>query len=109
MKIRSWDNVKVITWKDKWTTGKVIKAFPSTNKVLVEKVHVVKRHYKKQWTQAGQIIEKELPIDVSNVMLVCPHTDKPTRVWFVMVGEKKFRYSKKAVSEGKKPTDAIIK
>ena len=109
MKIRSWDNVKVITWKDKWVIGKVLKAFPTTNKIIVEKVHVVKKSIKKQGANPGQIIEKELPIDVSNVMLICSITEKATRVWFTMVGGKKFRYSKKAVSEGKKPADAIIK
>jgi len=53
MKIRSWDNVKVITWKDKWVVGKVLKAFPVTNKIIVEKVHVVKKSIKKQGTNPG--------------------------------------------------------
>ncbi len=81
---------------------------------MVEGVNVVTRHIKKQGTQAGQIVKMEKAIDVSNVMLECPITQKPTRIGYVMVTEKwntkKFRYSKKAVKENKKaPQDCIIK
>lgn len=114
MKIRTGDTVTVIAGKNKGTTAKVLKALPASNKVVVEWVNVVTRHIKKQGTTAGQIIKMEKAIDASNVMLVCPITEKPTRVWFVMLEEKgkqkKFRYSKKAVKENKKdPKDCIIK
>lgn len=114
MKIRSWDKVKVITWKDKGTEAKVLKVFKQSGKILVEWVNVVTRHIKKMGTNPGQIIKMEKAIDASNVMLVCPHTNLPTRVWFVLVEEKgntkKFRYSKKAVKEqNKQPKDVIIK
>jgi len=51
-------------------------------------VNIVTRHVKKQGTTAGQIVKFEKAIDASNVMLVCPFTDKPTRVGFVMIEEK---------------------
>ena len=114
MKIRTWDKVTVISGKDKGTSGKVLKVFPVTGKVIIEGVNVVTRHIKKQGTTAGQIIKMEKAIDASNAMLVCPITEKPTRVGFVMISEKgktqKFRYSKRAVKENKKdPKDCIIK
>jgi large subunit ribosomal protein L24 len=105
MKIRSWDKVQVMSWKekDKWHIDEVLKVFPDTNKVLVKWVNIVKRHLKRQWTNPGQIIEIEKPISVSSVMLVCPFTDKPTRIGFVKIEEKwkqkKFRFSKKALKE----------
>jgi large subunit ribosomal protein L24 len=103
MKIRKDDNVLVISGKDKWKTWKVLKVFTKTNRVIVENTNMVTRHFKKVWTQAGQRIEKESPMDVSNVMIVCPFTKKPTRVWFVFLEEKwnlkKFRFSKVALKE----------
>lgn len=114
MKIRTGDTVKVIAGKNKWVTAKVLKALPVSGRVVVEGVNVVTRHIKKQGTTAGQIVKMEKAIDVSNTMLMCPFTEKPTRVWFVMLDEKgkqkKFRFSKKAVKENKKdPKDCIIK
>lgn len=101
MKIRKDDKVLVISWKDKKTEGKVLKVLTKTNKIIVEGVNIVTRNYKKMGTQAGQSVKKEAPIAVSNVMLVCPFTKKPTRVWFVFVEEKsttkKFRFSKMAL------------
>ena len=116
MKIRTWDTVQVITWPRKYrgTQGTVLKVFKDTWRVLVEGVNIATRHIKKQGTTPGQIVKMEKSIDASNVMLVCPFTQKPTRLWYVMVNEKwnnkKFRYSKQAVKqEQKKPQDCIIK
>ena len=114
MKIKSGDTVMVIPGKQKGTTAKVLKSFPVSGKVVVEWVNVVTRHVKKYGTQPGQIVKMEKAIDVSNVMIVCPFTNKPTRVGYVMVEEKgavkKFRYSKKAVKlNNKDPKDCIIK
>ena len=114
MKIRSWDNVLVITWKDKWKKWKVLKVFKDKNKVIVEGVNIVTRHVKKQGTNPGQIVKFEKAIDASNVKFVCPYTEKPTRLWFVFITDKKkqkkFRYSKVAVKElGKEPKEVIIK
>jgi large subunit ribosomal protein L24 len=80
MKIRKDDNVLVISGKDKGKQGKVLKVLTKTNRVLIEGINMVTRNYKKMGTTPGQSIKKENPIDVSNVMLVCPITSKPTRV-----------------------------
>lgn len=113
MKIRTWDNVSVLSGKDKGKTGKVLKVINDKNRVVVEGINIVTRHVKKQGTNPGQIVKMEKSIDASNVALECPVTKKPTRIGYVTIEEKgntkKFRYSKKAVQEGKKPTDAIIK
>lgn len=101
MKIRKGDNVLVISWKDKWQTSTVLKVLTKTSKIVVDKVNLVTRHYKKSWATPWQKVQKENPIDISNVMLVCPFTKKPTRVWFVFIEDKgvskKFRFSKTAL------------
>ena len=115
MKIRTWDKVKVMRWKDKWKEWKILKVDLKKNRVLVEWINIAKKHMKKSGWTPWQIVEVELTIDWSNVMLVCPHTNLPTRIWFVETKEKKwskkFRYSKKAVTSWSKKTkeDAIIK
>ncbi|MDD5769601.1 MAG: 50S ribosomal protein L24 [Candidatus Gracilibacteria bacterium] len=114
MKIRKDDNVLVISGKDKGKTGKVLKVLARTNKVLIEGINVVTRNYKKNGTTPGQSVKKENPLDVSNVMLVCPFTSKPTRVGFVFIedksGSKKFRFSKAGLkAKGGEAKDYIIK
>ncbi len=105
MKIRTWDKVKVMSWKtaDKGKISEVVKAFPTKNKIIVKDVNIATKHIKKQGTNPWQIIKMEKPIDVSNVMLICPFTEKPTRVGFVKIEEKwktkKFRFSKIALKE----------
>jgi len=80
IKIIRNDTVKVIGGNNKGKIGKVLKVFPKTNRIIVEKVQLVKRHQKKRSQQdQGGIIEKEAPIHVSNVLLVCPKCSKPTR------------------------------
>ena len=114
MKIRTWDKVEVISWKDKKTRSEVLKVLKNKNQVIVKDVAVVSRHMKKMWTTPWQIIKMEKAIGVSNVMLICPFTDKKTKVWYVTIEEKgkkkKFRFSKMAVKAGwKKAIEAIIK
>lgn len=116
MKIRTWDKVQVMSGKeaDKGQVTEVLRVFITENKVLVKDTNVVTRHMKKQGTQPGQIVKFEKPISASAVMLVCPFTEKPTRVGFVTVEEKgvskKFRFSKKALAEkGGSAKDYIIK
>ena len=81
MRIRKNDMVRVISGNDKGMEGKILKVFPDSNRVIVEKVNLIKRHTKasKDVPQGG-IIEKEGPINASNVMLVCPNTGKATRI-----------------------------
>lgn len=105
MKIRTWDKVIVMSGKeqDRGQIAEVLKVFTDNNRVLVKWVNIVTKHIKKQWTNPGQIVKMEKSINASNVMLICPFTNKPTRVGFVNVEEKgkikKFRFSKKAVKE----------
>jgi large subunit ribosomal protein L24 len=74
------DTVKVISGNYKGKTGKVIKVIPDKNRVIVEKIRLVKRHTKpRSAQQPGGIIEKEASIHISSVMLVCPKCGKPTR------------------------------
>ena len=81
MHVKSKDTVIVISGKDKGKKGKISAAFPKLNRVTVEGVNVVTKHQKaRNAAQAGGIIHKEMPIDASNVMLVCPKCGKATRV-----------------------------
>jgi len=96
MKIVKNDTVKVIGGNNKGKTGKVLKVFPKANRIIVEKVALVKRHRKRR-SQAdpGGVIEKEATIHVSNVLLVCPKCAKPTRVGFGRLSDgKKVRVCK---------------
>ena len=81
MKIRKNDNVTVISGNYNGKTGKVLKVFPTENRVIVEGVNLRKRHTKPtQKNPQGGITEKEAPINVSNVMILDPKSSKPTRV-----------------------------
>jgi large subunit ribosomal protein L24 len=81
MRIKKGDLVRVIGGNDKGKDGKVLKVYPRTNRVIVEKINLIKRHTRATQTNPqGGIVEKEAPIHVSNVMLVCPNTKKPTRI-----------------------------
>jgi len=106
MGIKTGDTVVVITGKQapkmvdgkpQYTTGKVTKAFPATGRVIVEGVNVVTRHQKARGQgMPGGIIHKEAPIDASNVMLLCPKCNKPTRIAYkVLENGKKVRICKK--------------
>ena len=93
MKIKKGDTVKVIAGKDNGAEGKVLSVDVKKNKVLVEGVNKITKHQKpSQSNPNGGIVEKEAPIDISNVMLVVD--GKATRVGFKMEGEKKVRYAK---------------
>ena len=81
MKVKKGDTVEVIAGKDAGRRGKVLKVDSSRERVVVEGVHMIKRHTKARAAgQEGQIIEKEAPIHVSNLMLVCPKCTNTARV-----------------------------
>ena len=81
MRIKKKDKVRVIAGNDRGKEGEVLKVFPRTNRIIVEKVNMIKRHQRAaQNNPQGGIIEKEGPIDVSNVMLICPNTGETTRI-----------------------------
>jgi len=99
MKIRSGDLVQVMTGReqDRGRRGKVHSIDPKKGRVVVSGIRMIKRHLRpgRVRTQAG-IIEREAPISLSNVMLVCPKCDKPTRVGFRYLEDgKKVRYCHK--------------
>lgn len=83
MKVKKGDTVLVIAGKDKGKKGKIRYAYPDDKTVVVEGVNMIKKHVKarQQVRQAG-IIEREAPISVSNVMLMCGKCNKPTRVGY---------------------------
>ena len=75
------DQVEVLTGKDKGRVGKIIKVDRKSDKALVERINMIKRHTKARAAgQEGQIVEKEAPIHVSNLMLVCPKCTNTVRV-----------------------------
>lgn len=95
--IKKNDTVIVTTGKEKGKRGRVLAVTPSKGRLLVERVNLVKRHMRpsKRYQQGG-IIEKEAPVHISNVMLVCPKCDKPTRFGNrVLETGKKVRVCKK--------------
>ncbi|HAW33300.1 MAG TPA: 50S ribosomal protein L24 [Alphaproteobacteria bacterium] len=96
MKIKKGDQVIVTTGRDKGKQGEVLRAMPKTNKVVVQGVNIVKRHTRPSQTNAGGIISKEAPIDVSNVALIDPETGKATRVGYQVVDGEKVRVAKKS-------------
>ncbi|MFM9332344.1 MULTISPECIES: 50S ribosomal protein L24 [Paenibacillus] len=96
--VKKDDTVIVITGKDKGKKGRIIAAYPRENRVLVEGVNMVKKHSKPtQQNPQGGILDQEAPIHVSNVMLVDPKTNKPTRVGYkVLENGQKVRVAKKS-------------
>ncbi|MCB9802507.1 50S ribosomal protein L24 [Candidatus Nomurabacteria bacterium] len=97
-KIRINDKVQVIAGKDKGKTGKVTQILPELDKVVIEGINVMYKHIKsRKQGEKGQRVEFNGPIHVSNVMLVCPKSGKPTRIG-IKAGEnkQKSRISKKA-------------
>ncbi|MCF8259544.1 MAG: 50S ribosomal protein L24 [Melioribacteraceae bacterium] len=90
MKIRKDDMIEVVAGNNRGKTGKVLKVFPKKNTVIVEGVNIRKRHTKpnQQYPQGG-IIEKEAPINVSNVMVLDPKSNEPTRVGAKIIIDEK--------------------
>ena len=95
--IRKEDSVYVLTGKEKGKKGRVLAVNKAKNSVLVEKLNIIKKHMKpnKKYAQGG-IIEKEAPVHISNVMLVCPKCSKQTRLGVTITeGNKRHRICKK--------------
>jgi large subunit ribosomal protein L24 len=96
MKIRRDDSVVVISGKDRGKTGKVLRVDPAKQRVYVEGLNIVKRHQRPRpgSTDPGGVIEKEGPIHISNVMLLDPQSNKPTRVGVVREDGKRYRVAR---------------
>ena len=83
MKIHKEDNVLVIAGKDKGKKGRVRFVFPRDNRVLIEGVNMIKTHSRaRQQVRQRGLIEREAPISISNVMLICTRCNKPVRIGF---------------------------
>jgi len=96
VKVKKGDLVQVISGKDKGKRGKILRVIPRENKVIVENVNMVKRHQRPTpKLREGGIVEREAPIYACKVMIVCPSCDKPTRVGYKFVDDRKVRYCKK--------------
>jgi len=81
MNIKKGDTVLIITGKDRGKQGTVSRAMPQINKVIIEGLNIVKKHVRPQGqTRQGGVIDKAMPIDVSNTMLICTECGEPTRV-----------------------------
>ncbi|KRN76120.1 50S ribosomal protein L24 [Weissella minor] len=97
MFVKTGDKVKVIAGKDKGKEGSVVKTLANQDRVVVEGVNMVKKHQKpnNQYPQGG-IIEQEAPIHVSNVQLLDPSTNEPTKIGYKVEDGKKVRFAKKS-------------
>ena len=97
MKVKVGDKVEVIAGASKGKSGKILKTFKDENKVIVEGCNIIKKHQKPSATSTGGIVEVEAKIDASNVMLVDPKTNKPTRIGHTTdKNNKKVRVAKKS-------------
>jgi large subunit ribosomal protein L24 len=85
LKIRKGDRVRVLSGKDKGKEGEVMRSLPREGKVIVEGINIARKSQRPtRTTQQGGIIDKDMPMQVSNVALVCPSCGKPTRVGYTL-------------------------
>jgi large subunit ribosomal protein L24 len=97
LKIKKGDHVVVMSGRDKGKHGEVLEMRPKENRAIVRGVNVVRKHRKPSGAQAGSIVSKEAPIDVSNLMIEDPRDGKPTRVGFKFLEDgKKVRFAKRS-------------
>ena len=97
MRIKKGDKVKILSGKDKGKTGKVLQIYTANNKVTVEGVNLLFKNMRpKKQGEKGQRIQFPFPLTSSNVALICPKCNKPTRVGFtILENNTKFRSCKK--------------
>ena len=101
LKIKKGDRVKVLTGKDRGAKGNVTRVLPADGKVIVDGVNVAKKHQRAtKATMQGGIIDKDMPIPIANVALLCPACGKRTRVGYTIDGDgTKARICKKCGGE----------
>ena len=96
-KIRKGDDVIVIAGKDKGKTGSVLRVMPKESRVLVQGVNMVKRHMRPSASSPGGIDEREASLHISNVALIDPESNKPTRVGFkILEDNRKVRVARRS-------------
>ena len=98
LRLKKGDLIQIVSGENKGQKGKILKVIPDMGRVLIEGKNLVKRHTKpNQKNQQGGIVEKEASIHISNLMLVCEKTEKPTRFGIKMLDKgRKARYSKRS-------------
>ena len=99
LKLKKGDQVIVISGKDKGKTGQILEVNRASNKVKVSGVNIVKKHRKPSQETPGKIEEIELLIHISNVSMLDPKNNKPTRVKYVFDKEEKKRFTVSSNSE----------
>ena len=100
LRIKKGDTVYVNAGNDKGKTGKVLSVAPSEDRVIVEGINMVSKHTKPNSKQPqGGIVKQEAPIHISNLNLIDPKSNKPTRVGYKVEDGKKIRYAKKSGEE----------
>jgi len=100
MKLKTGDNVIVITGKDKGKKGKITRVLPAKNKVVVEGLNMTKKHQRPRKSgEKGSMIDTAMPLNASNVMIADPKSGKPTRTGKKKVGDKWVRVAKKSNQE----------
>jgi large subunit ribosomal protein L24 len=97
LSVKKNDLVKVIAGKEKGKSGRILRVLPRKNRIVIEKINFVKRHTRPSGqTRQGGIIEREAPINVSNVMVVCEKCNVPVRIGKKILDDgKKVRMCKK--------------
>ena len=93
-KLKKGDEVIVLTGKDKGKTGKIVKMIPKINKVIVADINKVKKNQKPDNNQTGGIIEKDMPIHISNIAYYDPSLKKGVKIGFRIEKNKKERFNK---------------
>ena len=97
VKFKKGDHVQVIAGKDKGKQGDILSVVRGARRVIVSGVNVARRHTRPSQTTPGGIVDKEMPLDVSNVSHIDPKDDKPTRVGFKLLSDgRKVRFAKRS-------------
>ena len=97
LKIKKGDTVVVVSGRDKGKSGEVLRVFPADARVIVQGVNTAKRHTRPRMGEPGGIVDKDMPIHISNVAHVDPKTGKPTRVGYKFLeGGKKVRFARRS-------------
>ena len=97
MKIKKGDNVVVVSGRDKGKSGEVLRVFPTESRVIVQGVHVARRHTRQSMGNPGGIVDKELTIHVSNIAHLDPASNKPTRVGYKFLDDgRKVRFARRS-------------
>tara|TARA_B100001057_G_C22346262_1_gene755242 strand:+ start:80 stop:394 length:315 start_codon:yes stop_codon:yes gene_type:complete len=94
IKLKKGDEVVVLTGKDKGKTGKIVKILPSKNKAIVSEINKVKKNQKPDNNQPGGIIEKEMPIHISNISFYDANNKKAVKVGYKLSKDKKVRINR---------------